>query len=158
MIEVWSCPTLSCIASFLIHITNYKTAPFSAPLFSVLLYVYNVNIPAKFEAEPHLPSESCNLQEDHMVDHDRMHDMVTDAFRETRSVIEEVENTPVLLHPASYWFAGEGDGWICIQPDNRKMVIVDVGVNFFWRKKIIFASYNPSFKPCVSAYLLQEVA
>ena len=42
--------------------------------------------------EPHLPSESCNLQEDHMVDHDRMHDMVTDAFRETRSVIEEVEN------------------------------------------------------------------
>ena len=42
--------------------------------------------------EPHLPSESCNLQEDHMVDHDRMHDMVTDAFRATRSVIEEVEN------------------------------------------------------------------
>ncbi|XP_056847467.1 uncharacterized protein LOC130498122 [Raphanus sativus] len=41
--------------------------------------------------EPHLPSESV-IQEDHMVDHDRMHDMVTDAFRETTSVIEEVEN------------------------------------------------------------------
>ncbi|KAH0925722.1 hypothetical protein HID58_017978, partial [Brassica napus] len=28
--------------------------------------------------------------------------------------------------------SGEGDGWICIQPDNRKMVIVtdDIGVNF----------------------------
>ncbi|XP_056841656.1 uncharacterized protein LOC130494856 [Raphanus sativus] len=41
--------------------------------------------------EPHLPSESV-IQEDHMVDHDRMHDMVTDAFRETTSVIEEVKN------------------------------------------------------------------
>ena len=27
-----------------------------------------------------------------MVDHDRMHDMVTDAFRETTSIIKEVEN------------------------------------------------------------------
>ena len=27
-----------------------------------------------------------------MVDHDRMHDMVTDAFRETTSIIEKVEN------------------------------------------------------------------
>ena len=27
-----------------------------------------------------------------MVDHDRMHDMVTNAFRETTSIIEEVEN------------------------------------------------------------------
>ncbi|CAN6826575.1 unnamed protein product [Brassica oleracea] len=62
MIEVWSCPTLSCIASFLIHITNYKTAPFSAPLFSVLLYVYNVNIPAKFEARPTLRLQYCPLR------------------------------------------------------------------------------------------------
>ena len=30
--------------------------------------------------------------EDQMVDHDMMHDMVTEAFRETTSIIEEVEN------------------------------------------------------------------
>ena len=38
----------------------------------------------------HLHSEI--PQEDQMVDHDRMHDMVTNTFRETTSVIEEVEN------------------------------------------------------------------
>ena len=45
------------------------------------------------EPSDHLHLESSHPPEDHIVDHDRMHDMVTDAFRETTSVATaEVEN------------------------------------------------------------------
>ena len=45
------------------------------------------------EEPSHLHPESSYPQEDHVVDHDRMHDMVTYVFRETTSVVAaKVEN------------------------------------------------------------------
>ena len=46
------------------------------------------------EEPSHLHPESSYL-EDHVVDHDRMHDMITDAFRETTTVAVEVDNVEV---------------------------------------------------------------
>ncbi|CAN6996894.1 unnamed protein product [Brassica rapa subsp. trilocularis] len=132
MIEVWSCPTLSCIASFLIHITNYKTAPFSAPLFSVLLYVYNVNIPAKFEARPTLRLQYCPLRIKKIQNFEEEHKHIFSQGTSTCQILRHLDMDPMTLHQLYYIADGEEDGWICIQPDNRKMVIVtdDIGVNF----------------------------
>uniref|UniRef100_M4DP51 Uncharacterized protein n=1 Tax=Brassica campestris TaxID=3711 RepID=M4DP51_BRACM len=50
----------------------------------------------------------------------------------TCQILRHLDMDPMTLHQLYYIADGEGDGWICIQPDNRKMVIVtdDIGVNF----------------------------
>lgn len=50
-----------------------------------------------WEEPSHLHPESSYPQEDHVANHDRMHDIVINAFRETTSVVVvEVENVEEL--------------------------------------------------------------
>ena len=52
-----------------------------------LVVVLTLKMVNREEPSDHLHLESSHTQEDHIEDHDRMHNMVTVAFRETISVV-----------------------------------------------------------------------